>query len=154
MRRFTYIGLALLLTLALSGCIFTLFSGDTIPITFTIENSTEFEITQIWLNSPPKFGSSSPIHDILESDSESMRPGEVREFTIKLLRDQIESGGLIYIKFAGTDDEVSLGTVYLKDDTIYEITGYDNDLKLTELNDINSSDSDSDDVISNTGSTN
>jgi len=142
MKRIACIGIAVLLTITLGGCI--LQNGDMIPVTFSLENSSEVTISEIWFHSPPRYGSSSPIHNILTDGDKSLKPGEVREFTISLFNNQIESGGLIYVIPAGTGSGIFAGETYLEDDYLIVISSDDsgNDFFVTIYGDNGSSDDD------------
>ena len=118
----------------LNGC--TLLSGDTLKVTFTLNNSTEYEIGSIWYFAPPRFGSSSPNHDILTAEDKPLKPGEEREFTIYLYKDQIEYSGGIYLAVPGIEDEFNAGGISFEKAKNIIITCDDNmNFTVTAVND-------------------
>ena len=110
---------AILTAFLFTGC--TLLNGDMIEVAFTLKNATDYEIEMIFYDSPPKYGSSSPHHYIIENDGESLKPGEEREFSIKLYKDQLESGNM-NLSIPGMEDYSYANTVSLEDVKGFEIT--------------------------------
>lgn len=93
--------IAVFIALSLNGC--SLLNGNTIEVKFTLKNSTDYEIESIEYFKPPRWGSSNPNTDILNSKDETLKPGEEREFSIWLYRDQLSSGGML-LRVAGMED--------------------------------------------------
>ena len=90
--------------LSFNSC--TLLSGETIEVKFTLKNSTGYEIESIDYFKPPRFGSSNPNTPVLSPGNGTLKPGEEREFSIWLYKDQLSSGGM-FLKIVDMEDTFS-----------------------------------------------
>ena len=119
--------ITVLIIITLSGC-----SGDVVDVEVVLKNSTGYELEKVIFQIPQTSGSYSPMHDLVTSENEPLKPNEEREITVGIYESDLGNQGvsIIYIK----GDETRYGeknSVSLKKGTNrFEIT-CDDDMNFT-----------------------
>ena len=122
MKRISIILIVLLFTFSLTAC--PLFRGELMEVTVVLINSTDYELEQVIFQIPQTAGSYSPMYDLVTSDTESLKPGEEREFTIRMYENDFGNQGMaiIYIKDDETRYTYGIITVNGEKQNIFNIT--------------------------------
>ncbi len=122
MRR-TLAGIFILLWIGLStGCM-----GDVVEVTVVLKNATDFELKWVVFDIPQSSGTYSPMHNIVTTEDDALKPGEEREVVISFVESDFGNSGcaLIDLEEDGSSDamEAAQGEVILNRGTNrFEIT--------------------------------
>ena len=110
---------AVVTAFSLSGCV-----GDTMPVSIVLINATEHELEKIIFQIPPRTGSYSPMHYLVNDGDESLKPGEERELITHMYKQDFSNQGWALVFIKGDEKEYSYHYISVESDknNRFEIT--------------------------------